>query len=994
MLRCVAKGVLKKALGELQSGQGFRQRLLDIANQTYGDFQKETRTVRYLEVLAAVALASPEESKHISAQVVEELRSDGTFKDLLEKPETVERLLGYLEQVPVSVRNRFRRPMDPTGRSLPQDFRLARPEDLMVLLPPKAPQFRVGDQPVGNWRLVQLLGIGAFGEVWKAEDAMDGDSPDVPPVALKFCLSPESIRNLRHETGLLQRIEKHLGEMKGIVRLRKAWLEAEPPCLEYEYVNGGDLCGLMGEWLVQTPEKRATLALQMLHRLAKVIAPLHEMDPPIVHRDLKPANVLVSKGPNNKFDMKISDFGISGVAAGMALEGYAQSLSQSEILTSTLRGTHTPLYASPEQRAGSAPHPTDDVHALGVIGFQLLVCDLKRSPTSDWDEELRERSIGDEPIQILRKCLARKNNRHQSAGELRDVLFQCLEGSKPQIAVFGDSHLQPLPRRFEKIKSGSDPVMDILLSKNQEFTNSLKIDTSSQNINKSNELTTTEEALVTKNPQTEKSSNFKSKNEKDSGRFLRICLLTVSLLILSGIPIFFAGLLVGKGSMLSDQQLLQTVIENLDKEKTQFESRVFLLAKELDNKNQLIESLKNLTDKMQSQSIISEKKFQEEQDKYKKLESYKTFVEKLNLDLYKQIQNKLINEKIKIDEANKLDLKKESKLSAIKKPTDFLVLPLIKKIDTEQIVTCFSLSPDGKQVACGLNDGRTVLINLGSNKNILTLQGEKITEEEKKSENDASFGSVYSVSFSPVGSRIASAQRIGSEQKPSTIKVWDTKTGVKITSFIGSRNHMGFFLNYSPDARIIGKMGGDKVSLCNASTGRLVSQITATGTDFCFSFDSKLIAAGNGNSIQLSDTLTGRIIKNFSIDSDYIRSMAFYPDGKKIIVSTDSSESDIKILDLETSQVVKNVKDTNMLTVTQVCVNPSGNLIAGRGIDNLVRIWNYASGKLVAKFNGHENENGNFLHVSGINFSSDGKTLITSGFDGFIKIWNIEGLLK
>lgn len=427
LFRCVAKGVLKKALAELQSGQGFRQRLLDIANQTYGEFQKETRTIRYLEVMAAVALASPEESKNISSQVVAELRSDEAFKGFLEKPETVERLLGYLEQVPVSVRNRFRRPMDPTGRSLPQDFRLARPEDLMVLLPPKAPQFRVGDQPVGNWRLVQLLGIGAFGEVWKAEDAMDGDSPDVPAVALKFCLSPESIRNLRHETGLLQRIEKHLGEMKGIVRLRKAWLEAEPPCLEYEYVNGGDLCGLMGEWLVQTPEKRATLALQMLHRLAKIIAPLHEMDPPIVHRDLKPANVLVSKGPNNKFDMKISDFGISGVAAGMALEGYAQSLSQSEILTNTLRGTHTPLYASPEQRAGALPNPTDDIHALGVIGFQLLVCDLKRSPTSDWDEELREKGIGEQPIFILRKCLARKRKRYQNCRELKEDLRNCLD---------------------------------------------------------------------------------------------------------------------------------------------------------------------------------------------------------------------------------------------------------------------------------------------------------------------------------------------------------------------------------------------------------------------------------------------------------------------------------------------------------------------------------------------------------------------------------------
>jgi serine/threonine protein kinase len=569
-LRCVAKGVLKKALAELETGQGFRQRLLDIANQTYGEFQKETRTIRYLDVLAAVALTSPDESKIITSQVVAELRSEEGFKGFLEKQETVERLLGYLEQVPVSMRNRFRRPMDPSGQSIPADFRMTRPEDLMVLLPPKAPQFRVGDQPVGNWRLVQLLGIGAFGEVWKAEDAMDGDSPDVAPVALKFCLSPESIRNLRHETGLLQRIEKHLGEMKGIARLRKAWLEAEPPCLEYEYVNGGDLCGLMSEWLAQTPEKRATLALQMLHRLAKIIAPLHEMDPPIVHRDLKPANVLVSKGPNNKFDMKISDFGISGVAAGMALDGYAQSLSQSEILTSTLRGTHTPLYAGPEQRSGSPPHPTDDVHALGVIGFQLLVCDLKRSPTSDWDEELRERGIGDHPIRILRKCLARKNNRYQNASQLKEDLQTCLDGEKitetdPNL----NQNLLPLPRPVEKKKQPYDPVMEVLLA-GPDLSNK----DSEENVQSPRVIHSPIDSSKTK-PVTEKTAEFinaikneiKQKHGNEGKKFLNSTGPTFTLLTLVALVAFSFSIALLIDNLVGRSSISYLITENKELEK-------------------------------------------------------------------------------------------------------------------------------------------------------------------------------------------------------------------------------------------------------------------------------------------------------------------------------------------------------------------------------------------------------------------------------------------
>ena len=441
LFRSVGKAIVEKGLAELVSGQDFGLKLQEVNGKVYEYFHKGCKGLRYLDVVAAIAATEAAEAKEISTAVVRDFQEDPSLSKQLATQDVRDRLLAYLEQIPVSVQNIFRRPSDPTGRTVPPDFRISRPEELLALLPAKAPRFRVGDRPVGDWELNQLLGIGAFGEVWKAVDAKN---PNQANVALKFCLTPESMRYLRHETGLLQRIVKQVGEKKGIVQLRQAWLDAEPPCLEYEYVNGGDLCGLMSEWLNLQPDRRVKLALQMLQRLAKTVASLHEMSPPIVHRDLKPANVLIARSASGKFDLKISDFGIGGLAAGKALEGHASGVSQAEILTQTLRGSHTPMYAGPEQQGGAPPHPSDDVHALGVIGFQLLVCDLRRGPSGDWDEELRERAVPEAAIAVLRRCLARQSRRFQNAGEFQTGLDLALQGGR-MASEPPSGYLLPLP---------------------------------------------------------------------------------------------------------------------------------------------------------------------------------------------------------------------------------------------------------------------------------------------------------------------------------------------------------------------------------------------------------------------------------------------------------------------------------------------------------------------------------------------------------------------
>ncbi len=323
-----------------------------------------------LDELEAVVGADDEEIERAAQQVVAEVARD--------QPEEVRiRLATFLKQVPSRIRQSQRRPADPTGRTIRPGLVVGRPEDLIPFIPGQLAQFQARDRPLAgvDWVLVELLGMGGFGEVWKAKHAL---SDSFEPVALKFCtdLSARQ-RLLRHEANVRDRVMRQ-GRHPGIVRLEATYLSADPPGLQYEYIKGGDLGGLLEDWHRQaekpSPERIAAAMLQ----LAEIIAFAHRLDPPIVHRDLKPANILVQESKGGEVAFKITDFGIGGIATARAIQASRVPTSPSEFLTMAIRGSGTFLYASPEQLGGNDPDPRDDVHALGVIWYQMLTGDLTK----------------------------------------------------------------------------------------------------------------------------------------------------------------------------------------------------------------------------------------------------------------------------------------------------------------------------------------------------------------------------------------------------------------------------------------------------------------------------------------------------------------------------------------------------------------------------------------------------------------------------------------
>ena len=452
--------VLAKTLGNALGG-GFAGDLLvevlpEVAKDGWAWWNKEKdEQARRSELEAIVQSGNAQLRQEISAIVRAELAA---------QPPAIQQTVElYLTQLPASIRRALRRPDDPNGVTVPANLALHKAEDLLRLLPVKLAHFQPGDQPLPgvDWQLEQLLGVGGFGEVWKARNP---HLQSVPPVALKFCIEPAAARSLRNEARVLDQVMRQ-GRQPGMVQLLHTYLSAQTPCLEYEFVEGGDLGGLIQAWHRQEGGPTPVQAARTVLRLAAIMAVAHAANPPIVHRDLKPANILVYKDAKqaDEIHFKIADFGIGGVAAQQAVRESQMGLSRGKLLVSGLQGSYTQHYASPQQMRGDDPDPRDDVFALGVIWWQMLTGDLGagRPGGSRWSRRLSEKGMADGLIDLLSACFEEEPaDRPANAGALAKALqVELLEDLAPSSGAIAQT-VQPSPAPAVGIKATSEVASD------------------------------------------------------------------------------------------------------------------------------------------------------------------------------------------------------------------------------------------------------------------------------------------------------------------------------------------------------------------------------------------------------------------------------------------------------------------------------------------------------------------------------------------------------
>lgn len=397
-LRTVGESIIATGARGLASLVPMDDKIHDIASDVIKRYRKSERQNQIAGDVKAVLQAKPEQIRAEAGAIAQDVTVGQT--------EDIRRLVeAYLMQLPAVARQCLKRPADPSGTTIPSELDLLDVVQLAALLPRRPPKFRAED-PVPDapqWRFVELLGAGGFGEVWLARHSFLDQRR-----AFKFCLDPASReRLLRHEGEVVKRVMVASASMKpsdhGIVPLVDACLEGDTPWLAYEFVEGGDLTAVSRELAKLLPVERARQALAILRNLADVVGDFHRLPQPVIHRDLKPANVLVRKS-GDKWLLRITDFGISHIAADRSIVSSMVS-TPSMSLGQTFRGAHTPIYSSPQQKRGLKASVRDDVYALGIIGFQLLLADMSAErPSGKWRKRLVECNLPDSLLDFLETC--------------------------------------------------------------------------------------------------------------------------------------------------------------------------------------------------------------------------------------------------------------------------------------------------------------------------------------------------------------------------------------------------------------------------------------------------------------------------------------------------------------------------------------------------------------------------------------------------------------
>lgn len=201
------------------------------------------------------------------------------------------------------------------------------------------PAARMG---VENYHVVELVGEGSFGKVYKGRRKYTGQT-----VAMKFILkhgkSEKDIDNLRQEIEILRQL-KH----ENIIEMLDAFESPQEFCVVTEFAQGelfeileDDKC--LPEAQVQAIAKQLVRALHYLHS--------HR----IIHRDMKPQNILIGAGGI----VKLCDF------------GFARAMSCNTMVLRSIKGT--PLYMAPELVREQPYNHTADLWSLGVILYELYV---------------------------------------------------------------------------------------------------------------------------------------------------------------------------------------------------------------------------------------------------------------------------------------------------------------------------------------------------------------------------------------------------------------------------------------------------------------------------------------------------------------------------------------------------------------------------------------------------------------------------------------------
>jgi predicted Ser/Thr protein kinase len=271
----------------------------------------------------------------------------------------------------------------------------------------------------GRYQVVQKLGAGAFGTVFKVKDRILGRMLAIKTIRLEgLAAAGASLEELMNR---FQREAQVSAQLKhpNIVTIYDIGEADGLSYLAMEFIDGVGLDRIIAQAGRVPVERAAALGAQV----ADALDFAHRNR--VVHRDIKPANIMVEAGDR----VKVTDFGIAKVT------------ESGDHLTMTGSLLGTPSYMSPEQARGSELDGRSDLFAVGAILYEMVtglkafrgdsITGLIFKIITEEPQAVHELepAVPDEMVRVIKKALSKApETRYQSGRELADDLLALTHG--------------------------------------------------------------------------------------------------------------------------------------------------------------------------------------------------------------------------------------------------------------------------------------------------------------------------------------------------------------------------------------------------------------------------------------------------------------------------------------------------------------------------------------------------------------------------------------
>ena len=213
----------------------------------------------------------------------------------------------------------------------------------------------------GRYRVIEVIGRGGMGVVYKVEHVRMGKIAAMKVLHRDLAQDPEVVHRFEREASAVSRLQH-----PNTVQVFDFGTANDALYLVMEYVRGRDLGDVVDRDGPLPFARAAPLLVQILGALGEA----HELG--IVHRDLKPENILITRTTGGRDFAKVLDFGLAKV---IEPGGPADVSDHGQIVG-------TPYFMAPEQIRGDDVDVRTDLYALGALTYRLLTGEYPYSARS------------------------------------------------------------------------------------------------------------------------------------------------------------------------------------------------------------------------------------------------------------------------------------------------------------------------------------------------------------------------------------------------------------------------------------------------------------------------------------------------------------------------------------------------------------------------------------------------------------------------------------